>query len=296
LRDAADHFRAGVELRYAAHVRAGQECLIGLALTYQAQGRHAEAQSVVSILSDYHRELVNPQLNAEGRSLQARLAVLNGDMLTARNWIGGESSESGLVFGWCEVPSVTRLRLELADSTGGDLGRARREVDRLLEQVGRLHQPRRQTELLTLKALICDRQGERAEAVIRLKAALAIAEPRGLIRSIVDAGPQVLPLLRIIKREAATPYIERLLAALQPLDNSLVDDTRASNQPEVILTRREREVLTLLGQHQTDREIAATLVISTLTVRTHIEHLAEKFGVRGRRAIVTRAREIGLLT
>ena len=52
----------------------------------------------------------------------------------------------------------------------------------------------------------------------------------------------------------------------------------------------------LLGQRRTDREIAEELVVSTVTVRTHIDHLAEKLGVRGRRAIVTRAREMGLLT
>ena len=57
----------------------------------------------------------------------------------------------------------------------------------------------------------------------------------------------------------------------------------------------KREVLNLLGQHRTDREIAETLVISPLTVRTHIENLSSKLSVNGRRAIVSRARECGLL-
>ena len=61
------------------------------------------------------------------------------------------------------------------------------------------------------------------------------------------------------------------------------------------LTGREREVLNLLGQHRTDREIAETLVISPLTVRTHIENLSSKLSVNGRHAIVSRAHECGLL-
>ncbi len=40
--------------------------------------------------------------------------------------------------------------------------------------------------------------------------------------------------------------------------------------------------------YQTDREFAEQLVISPLTVRTHIEHLSEKPGVIVRRAIVER--------
>ena len=47
--------------------------------------------------------------------------------------------------------------------------------------------------------------------------------------------------------------------------------------------------------YQTDREIAEQLVISPLTVRTHIEHLSEKLGVSGRRAIVARAISLNLL-
>ena len=43
------------------------------------------------------------------------------------------------------------------------------------------------------------------------------------------------------------------------------------------------------------REIAEQLVISPLTVRTHIEHLSEKLEVNGRRAIIARAAEMNLM-
>ena len=64
----------------------------------------------------------------------------------------------------------------------------------------------------------------------------------------------------------------------------------------VSLTYREQDVLVLLGWRYTDREIAEALVISPLTVRYHIENLSEKLGVRGRRVVVARARELGPLT
>ena len=54
-------------------------------------------------------------------------------------------------------------------------------------------------------------------------------------------------------------------------------------------------MLALLGRRYTDREIAEALVISPLTVRSHIENLSEKLGVRGRRRVVARAREMRLL-
>jgi DNA-binding CsgD family transcriptional regulator/tetratricopeptide (TPR) repeat protein len=48
------------------------------------------------------------------------------------------------------------------------------------------------------------------------------------------------------------------------------------------LTRREREVLGLLAQGKTNKEIAATLYISEVTAKVHVRHILEKLGVRSR--------------
>ncbi|MBN1438338.1 MAG: helix-turn-helix transcriptional regulator [Anaerolineales bacterium] len=45
------------------------------------------------------------------------------------------------------------------------------------------------------------------------------------------------------------------------------------------LTRREREVLTLIAAGQTNREMAESLVVSPETVKTHVRHVLSKFGV-----------------
>jgi DNA-binding NarL/FixJ family response regulator len=62
-----------------------------------------------------------------------------------------------------------------------------------------------------------------------------------------------------------------------------------------LLTNREQEVLELLAKRYTNKEIAETLVISPNTVSSHIDHLGDKLGVRGRRAIVRAAKDQGLL-
>ena len=54
------------------------------------------------------------------------------------------------------------------------------------------------------------------------------------------------------------------------------------------LTGREREVLVLVAQGKTNREIASLLWLSPATVRTHLEHVFEKLGVKTRAAAVAR--------
>jgi DNA-binding NarL/FixJ family response regulator len=56
----------------------------------------------------------------------------------------------------------------------------------------------------------------------------------------------------------------------------------AGHRTSVPLTPREREVLALLAQGRTNREIAQDLVISEPTAKVHVRHILEKLGVRNR--------------
>ena len=64
---------------------------------------------------------------------------------------------------------------------------------------------------------------------------------------------------------------------------------------EAKLSPREREILELLAEGQTQKEIAAELVISPKTVGTHIQHVLAKLGVHSRAQAVAVAYHDGLV-
>ena len=68
------------------------------------------------------------------------------------------------------------------------------------------------------------------------------------------------------------------------MTGALIARSQLTRNPEITfgLSRREQQVLELLGKGLTDAEIAHRLVIAIPTVRTYIERLSTKLGARGR--------------
>ena len=60
-----------------------------------------------------------------------------------------------------------------------------------------------------------------------------------------------------------------------------------------LLTKREKEIFTLLLKTKTTKEIASTLRISEKTVRNHISNAMQKLGVKGRAGAVIELLKLG---
>lgn len=89
------------------------------------------------------------------------------------------------------------------------------------------------------------------------------------------------------------------LDALRVMRKGLQSPPPTTNKPPRLrhgeFTRREIEVLTLVGQGKADPEIAEALFISPKTASVHVTNIKEKLGVRSRLEVALRARELGLV-
>jgi LuxR family maltose regulon positive regulatory protein len=165
-------------------------------------------------------------------------------------------------------------------------------LDRLLQAAERGGRNGSIVELSILLSL-ASRQSGIDEALRHLVRALSLAAPEGYVRVFINEGQPMEALLKIAaKRHLGVDYANRLLAAFGP------PQPKPSMHPDLIeaLSERELDVLRLLGSDLGGPEIARELAISDNTMRTHTKNIYEKLGVNSRRAAVSRAEDLKLLT
>jgi LuxR family maltose regulon positive regulatory protein len=205
-----------------------------------------------------------------------------------------------------EYEHITLARVLLAESLLAPADHAMHLVVRFLDRLqhaaeagGRMGS---QIEIGAVQALAHQAHGQHAAAFIALERALTLAEPEGYVRMFVDEGQPIAALLTRMKAEGGKmkEYVARLLAAFSseiPLPVAPSSHPSAlSPQPLVeLLSQRELDVLRLVSQGCSNREISQRLVLALDTVKGHNRRIYEKLQVQRRTEAVARARELGLL-
>ncbi len=113
------------------------------------------------------------------------------------------------------------------------------------------------------------------------------------IEELVDAIRKVMAGGVLIEPSVAAKVVAELTrlssGALQPMQRPAGDLVEP-------LSEREREILALLAEGLTNREIAARLYLAEGTVRNYVTAILDKIGARDRTQAALRAKELGLLS
>jgi DNA-binding NarL/FixJ family response regulator len=136
------------------------------------------------------------------------------------------------------------------------------------------------------KALAADRRGDDGARNKQLELALTDAQVTGDADSFVVAYRLAPDLLNVIV-STGLRLGDFLIRPLATYDSRLAEKAGLNQRglgirPATLLTDREEEVLDLLRQGMSNREIAQTLWIAQSTAKVHVRHIFEKLGVRSR--------------
>ncbi len=158
----------------------------------------------------------------------------------------------------------------------------------------------RLAELLLLRALAHEHNGERGQAMEDLQQALATAAPKQYLRLFLDDAEALRALIDRLDPERmrgseAAPLARRLQLAMHGAGTreTLRRDGTATAPEE--LTKREVAILKRLESGLSNKEIAESIFISEGTLKWHLHNVYGKLDVKNRAGAMVRARGLGIL-
>lgn len=268
----------------------------GLAMTYQALGRESEAREVTEGAIAFLLETGNNTQLPLVLASQAELALRQGSLSIASQWSKKLEPVPPLApMPWFLTPHLILVKVWLAQNTSTSLAKAAELLNQLGEYLADIHNTRFLIETLALQALLKQALDDQPAALIVLEKALRLAQPGGFIRLFVDLGAQMAVLLsRLHLDRELDVYIDQIQSAFPGTQ----EKTRSMSHGELLepLTNREFQILELLGNRLTNKEIAAQLVISPGTVKGHTINIYQKLEVNDRRQAVEKAINLGILS
>jgi LuxR family transcriptional regulator, maltose regulon positive regulatory protein len=276
---------------------------VAMARIQEAQGNLDSALDLLDeaerlYVSDFHPN-VRPVA-----ALKTRVWLAQGRLGEALGWVQEKnlSVEDDLSY-LREFEHITLVRVLLTRYRSDRLDHSTLEAIELLERLLKAAEEGGRAgstiEILVLQALAHQALGDIPAALLPLHQALTLAEPEGYVRIFVDEGDPMRSLLldfRISNEKQPrrndhelTEYVDKLISAFtQPMDIL---------QSELIepLSQRELEVLRLIAQGRSNREISERLFLALSSVKGHNQMIFSKLQVQSRTEAVARARELGLL-
>ncbi|MGH3169411.1 MAG: ATP-binding protein [Trebonia sp.] len=216
-------------------------------------------------------------------------------------------SEAGLVLSRRADDLVNLVGLlftmAILDRLAGDLTGARAHLAEGTTIAARNGDHVNLTNLIEECGSLCAETGRCADAVTLWAAHSADRTRRGLPRETVNRSRA--EQMRRIERALAPGQLREAqergarMAVSVAAELVLVITTAAPESPEPapgrLLSPRERELVTLVAQGNTNAEIAARLHISVRTVASHLDRIRDKTGCRRRADLTRLALEAGLV-
>ena len=275
----------------SANLEVTTEGTFVLASVYQTTGRPDQARLIIESLCEQLLKARNLRLLQKANAYQADLALRQGQMETAVNWAHGYDPDPLVASSQFYESRMTLARVLIAQDTADSLAQAGRLLARLQTFYAQLHSTRCLIQVLALQAMLSAAKDDDATALAAMARAVSLGLPGGSIRLFVDLGRGPFKLLNRLDLDAeGKRYVGRILDAYRSDGKAQAEET-----PELLLTKRERQILGLLAQELSNKQIADRLFIAPATVKRHSENIYHKLDVPGRQQAVVKAKRLAII-
>jgi len=264
----------------------------------QARGDLSQTQQSLQQLLAFAQEYQLPSLSRMALMQQVELSLATGLLTSVEDWqVTSNPPDDADSAMQQEQEALLRARVLIAR---GEITEALHLLGTWQEEAHTWKRLRSELEIHVLRSLAYADRSHPAQARQALKEALTLAQPEGFQRLFLEKGEQLSTLhrtlFRDLREEPYVRYARGLLLAFTSLKGEPQETPHAVSELLLEpLTEAEQRVLGLLARGRTNPEIAVALVVSINTVKTQVQSIYRKLGVKSRWEASEAAHRLDLL-
>ncbi len=270
---ALDFANRAIDLCIETHQRTIQaRVLLQRAQIHHSLGSRDKAQADLDAADTLTRVLQDNNVLRSIVRQRIYFAIRDGDLNTAHKWYATLTD-----YGETPYPfysSLAKGRLLLAEENFEEAGA---EFESTLKHLDQVDLAILRMETLIGHGICLNATGQKSKAMKVLEAATNLSLAGGVIRPLVEAQEQVLGILSGTSRNKLARMLNHAAG-----NGRQVEIGERSGLKNANLTRREREILQLLGMGLSNQELAERLFIAEGTLKRHVANLYQKLGVHNR--------------
>jgi LuxR family transcriptional regulator, maltose regulon positive regulatory protein len=266
------------------------------------EGSHQEASADLARLEDQAQQRGLDRVVAHALAERARLHLALGQLDAAEEALAAvrfvaKRSERRASAARDKIATLGEWTAVRCLSAQGRHHDARLRLQALMAVAPYRGQRRIETQMALHLALLEDALGHRPQAMRTLASALQMCQELGLVRSVLDHGPDMLGLAERTRdsgllNNTISFYLEHVNRGAAAAVFAAPTVRIRGVEP---LSERELDILRALASAMPNKRIALVLGISPETVKWHLKNIYGKLGVSGRDGAVARSRDLGWL-
>lgn len=305
---AVTEFENHINNKYRSNYRSIIDSFIGQALSYHYLNKPQESLDSIKKMMLFAEEIDDFEIMKFAKSGETRISLLQGNITIVKKWMNTvtlQDLKANTLY-WIDEPVITYCRVLLVKNTEESLPKALELLSNYLSFSKSIHNKLRIIEVLVLKSMTNTKLENKRRALSNLNEAINIAASGGFVQPFVAVGNEILELLLELKsKKQNLNFIDTIIGLIEQRNlnfKSSGSKKQSSHKlfrkiiSDDIISTREVEVVNLVAEGLRNKEIAEKLFVSDDTIKKHLYHIFQKMEVSNRTGLVTKAKELGIIS
>lgn len=281
------------KINYRLYFDAMAMKVIGLSI----ERKHDDVEVILLKMKELAYQLHDHSYLSYYQSAASRAKWLKGEGESELPWAETKNDQLHFIqmFYVIDVPALTQCRILISSGNPAQLQQGLAQLNEIESRLDGVNNQYHDVDIKALRSLAAFRTNDLKKAKEKASEAIQLAKQRECWLAILEICISNPKFFTIIDKELLTPFIQMVFLRVIEASGKTKKQVPKTGNEKAQISLREKEILRAVAEGMRNKEIAETLNIAEVTVKSHLTNIFRKMDVPNRTTMLLRAKELRIL-